>query len=113
MNDDFLSNDQQGVPPQARTRRYRFSVVWLVPIVAILIAGYLGWRGLTGRGPLIVITFDTADGLVSGQTEIKNKAVPLGTVDSIRLSDDLHHVEVRVRMTASAGRMLTDRARFW
>lgn len=113
MNDDFLSNDQQASPPQARTRRYRFSVVWLVPIVAILIAGYLGWRGLTGRGPLVVITFDTADGLTSGQTEVKNKAVPLGTVDSIRLSDDLHHVEVRVRMTAAAGRTLTDHARFW
>ncbi|RFD20101.1 MCE family protein [Komagataeibacter melaceti] len=113
MNDDSLSNDPQGVPPLARTRRYRFSVVWLVPIVAILIAGYLGWRGLTGRGPLIVITFDTADGLVSGQTAVKNKAVPLGTVDSIRLSDDLHHVEVRVRMTSTSGHMLTDHARFW
>ncbi|GCE90647.1 intermembrane transport protein PqiB [Komagataeibacter diospyri] len=113
MNDDFLSNDPQGDVPQARARRYRFSVVWLVPIVAILIAGYLGWRGLTERGPLIVISFDTADGLTSGQTEVKNKSVPLGTVDSIRLSDDLHHVEVAVRMTSSAARTLTDHARFW
>lgn len=44
MNDDFLSNDPQGNVPQARARRYRFSVVWLVPIVAILIAGT--WAGV-------------------------------------------------------------------
>ena len=98
---------------QSDTRTYRFSVIWLVPLVALLIAGYLGWRGLTTRGPVITITFDTADGLTSGQTEVKSKSVSLGTVESIRLSDDLHHVEVGVRMTSAASRMMTSNARFW
>ncbi|MBB2164702.1 MCE family protein [Gluconacetobacter sp. 1b LMG 1731] len=100
-------------PPEASARRYRFSIVWLVPIVAVAIAGYLGWRGIMGRGPDITIIFDTADGLTSGQTQVKNKAVPLGTVQDVTLTPDMRHVEVKVRMSANASPMLTDHARFW
>ncbi|GBQ86299.1 paraquat-inducible protein B [Gluconacetobacter johannae DSM 13595] len=104
---------RSSVPPEASERRFRFSIVWFVPIVAIGIAGYLGWRGFMGRGPEITITFDTADGLTSGQTQVKNKAVPLGTVEAVTLTPDMRHVEVRVRMSARSAPMLTDHARFW
>ncbi|MBB2190346.1 MCE family protein [Gluconacetobacter azotocaptans] len=104
---------RSSVPPEASERRFRFSIVWFVPIVAIGIAGYLGWRGFMGRGPEITITFDTADGLTSGQTQVKNKAVPLGTVEAVTLTPDMRHVEVRVRMSAHAAPILTDHARFW
>jgi paraquat-inducible protein B len=109
-------NDPGGrssAPPEASARKYRFSIVWLVPIVALGIAGYLGWRGFMGRGPEITITFDTADGLTSGQTQVQNKAVPLGTVQGVTLTSDMRHVEVRVRMSAKSAPMLTDHARFW
>ncbi len=43
----------------------------------------------------------------------KHKAVPLGTVQEIRLADDMRHVIVHVRMTSAAEPMLTDHARFW
>lgn len=104
---------RSSAPPEASARKYRFSIVWLVPIVALGIAGYLGWRGFMGRGPEITITFDTADGLTSGQTQVKNKAVPLGTVQDVALTPDMRHVEVRVRMSAKSDPMLTDHARFW
>nr|WP_218061477.1 MlaD family protein [Ameyamaea chiangmaiensis] len=84
-----------------------------MPIIAVVIAGWLAWRGLVDRGPEISIIFDTADGLTSGQTQVKNKAVTLGTVDSIELTDDQRHVRVKVRMNASAAKSLTEHARFW
>ncbi|GBR12076.1 paraquat-inducible protein B [Acetobacter oeni LMG 21952] len=91
----------------------RFSIIWVIPIISVMIAVFLLWRSLYDRGPEIIITFDTADGLTSGQTQVKNKAVTLGTVDSITLSKDMRHVDVRVQMNASASGLLSDKSRFW
>ena len=62
---------------------------------------------------MITITFQSADGLSSGQTQVKHKNVALGTVESIRLSGDMRTVLVQIRMQRDADRILTDRARFW
>ncbi len=101
-------------PQQAEVkRRSRISFIWILPVVAVLIGGYLAFTTLSTRGPEIVITFKTADGLTAGQTKVKHKAVELGTVSSIRLSNDLSHVIVHVRMTNEAAPYLTENARFW
>lgn len=110
-----VGNEEQGDSrlPEATVSKARFSIIWIIPIISVLIAGFLLWRSLYNRGPEILITFDTADGLTSGQTQVKNKAVTLGTVSSITLSKDMHHVDVRVQMNASASGLLTDKSRFW
>ncbi|MDE8346052.1 MAG: MlaD family protein [Acidocella sp.] len=100
-------------PPRAQLRRRRFSFVWLIPLVAALIAGYLGYRTLLQQGPLLTLTFDTAEGLAAGQTQVQYKAVALGTVESIDLSRDNSHVVVKVRMNNVGKRFLTSHARYW
>ncbi|GBR39301.1 paraquat-inducible protein B [Neoasaia chiangmaiensis NBRC 101099] len=82
-------------------------------MLAIAIAAWLGWRSFANRGPLITVTFETASGLTAGQTQVKNKAVTLGTVQDITLSPDMHHVVVHIQMNASAENILTDHTRFW
>ncbi len=102
-----------GMPPPARLRRRRFSFVWLIPLIAASIAIYLGYRTYMEQGPLLTLTFAAADGLSAGQTQVKYKAVALGTVESIDLSSDNSHVIVRIRMNNVGARFLTNRARFW
>ncbi len=99
--------------PQATTHPVRFSIVWIIPILAFGIAAWLGWQTWSRRGPEITIQFATADGLTAGQTQVKHKSVALGTVQSVDLSDDLKQVKVRVQMSARADPLLTDHARFW
>lgn len=103
----------QGEPAEARTRHRRFSFIWLVPVVALLVAGYLGYRTLSDRGPMVTVTFRNADGLTAGQTQVRYKAVPVGAVETVRLSDDLQRVRVGIRMNAEMEGRLTERARFW
>jgi paraquat-inducible protein B len=100
-------------PPPARLRRPRFSFVWLVPILAAIIAAYLGYRTLLQEGPLLTIGFTSGDGITAGQTQVKYKAVALGTVESVDLSHDNSEVVVRVRMNNVGARFLTSHARFW
>ncbi|EHH67116.1 PqiB family protein [Gluconobacter morbifer] len=109
----YNDGDQPASPQEAPVRRTRFSLILLIPVLAILIAGWLAWEHFATRGPTIVISFETADGLTPGQTQVKNKAVTLGTVQDINLSDDMHHVDVTVQMNANSAHTLTDHTRFW
>jgi paraquat-inducible protein B len=99
--------------PKAVVRRRRFNFIWLVPIIAGTISLYLAVEFLADRGPLITITFNTADGITAQQTEVKHKAVALGTVEDVHLSKDMHRVVVHVRMKREGDSILTDHARFW
>lgn len=106
--------DQGGAPaPTAIARRTRFSSLFLIPLVALVVAAFLGWQAIRSRGALVTIEFQSADGLTAGQTQVKHKNVALGTVEGVRLSDDMKVVLVNVRMTREADKILTDHARFW
>ena len=102
-----------GALAYAVLRRRRFSWIWLIPIGAVGLSIYLGVSYLGNRGPLIKITFTTADGISAGQTDVKHKAVSLGLVEDVRLSQDLTHAVVHVRMNGQGARVLTNHARFW
>jgi paraquat-inducible protein B len=100
--------------PIASVRGRRLlSPIWAIPIVAVLIAAFLGWTTLATRGPEITITFASADGLIAGQTRVKHKSVEIGTVTGISLTPDLRQVRVRVRMRREVAGRLTDHTQFW
>ena len=100
-------------PPESSVRKSRISWVWLIPLVAAVVAGFLAWRTLSQQGSQITISFHSGEGLVAGQTRVRFKAVELGQVESVRLSDDIKSVIVTVRMRRDADPYLTESARFW
>jgi paraquat-inducible protein B len=100
-------------PPPAHIRRPQFAFVWLVPLIAAIMAVYLGYRTLVQQGPLLTVTFTNGEGMTAAQTQVKFKAVALGTVESVDLSSDNSRVVVRVRMNNVGTRFLTSHARFW
>ena len=93
--------------------RRRLSLIWAIPIVTALIGAWLAWHTLMERGPLITISFESASGLVAGQSHVRHKDVDMGLVEHIVLSKDLQHVIVTVRMDRAAEPLLTDQAKFW
>jgi paraquat-inducible protein B len=98
----------------AKTRTGRgISLVWIVPVVALLIGGWLAFKAISERGPVINISFTTAEGLEAGKTKIKYKDVVVGQVESIRLGDDLKHVVVTAELSKDFDRFLNDKTRFW
>ncbi len=94
-----------------RTRK--LSLIWAIPVVTLFIGGWLAWKTLSERGPLITITFETAEGLQATQSHVRHKEVDMGVVQKIALAPDLKRVVVTVRMSKEAEPLLTDRARFW
>ena len=91
----------------------RFSVVWIVPLVAVFVAGWLVWTTLAEKGPEIVIRFRSAEGIETGKTTVRYKAVEVGKVTAIQIAADLSHVLVRAELTKGAERLLAEDSRFW
>jgi paraquat-inducible protein B len=101
-------------PTQARVSPHgRIPLIWLIPIVTLLIGGWLAWDTLSKRGPTITITFESGEGLQAGQSRIKHKDVTLGLVTGVVLSPDASHVVVTAEMNREALPFLTDQTRFW
>lgn len=98
----------------ARTRRSRrVPVIWLIPIMAVAIGAWLAWDTLSKEGPTITITFDSAEGLQAGQSQLKFRDITLGTVKNLELAPDHSHVIVTIATTRQAEPLLTDQTIFW
>jgi len=99
---------------QAATRRARLvSIVWLIPLVAVVIGGWLAWTTLSKRGPTITLMFESGEGLQAGQSLLKFKDITFGTVQSLDLTPDHQHVNVTIQTTHAAEALLTNRTIFW
>lgn len=99
--------------PVIRSGKRQISIVWLVPVVALLIGGWLIYKAVTEKGPEITITFRTAEGLEAGKTKIKCKDVEIGLVEEITLSKDLTQVIVKAQLVREAETYLSENSRFW
>ncbi|MSQ68951.1 MAG: MCE family protein [Gammaproteobacteria bacterium] len=93
--------------------RSGLSVVWLIPLLTALLGGWLIVRALVNEGPLVALTFRTADGIEVGKTRIKYKSLDIGLVESVRFSADFSRVEVAARLSKEAGHFLRRDTRFW
>jgi len=62
---------------------------------------------------MITITFDSAEGLQAGQSQLKFREIVLGTVKSLDLAPDHSHVIVAIATTRQAEPLLTDQTVFW
>lgn len=100
-------------PVIRRKNRARLSLVWLVPIIAVVVGASLLISTLLQNGPRVVIAFRTAEGIEPGKTEVRYKEVVVGHVETVTLSDDHKRVLVGVRLDRSAANVAVDDTHFW
>jgi paraquat-inducible protein B len=102
--------------PQSRAiprRGTRLSLVWLIPIVAALAGVWVAVMRILSEGPKITIVFRSADGLDAGKTKIEYNGVEMGTVTSVRLSEDHQRVITTAQMAPTTEEFLVDDTHFW
>lgn len=102
--------------PESRAvarRQTRLSLVWVIPIVAALVGVWVAVTRVLSEGPKITIVFRSAEGLEAGKTKIKYNGVDVGTVETIRLSDDHLSVLTTVQMAPKTENFLVEDTRFW
>jgi paraquat-inducible protein B len=110
-------NDKTIPPvPESKTvpkKRTRLSLVWVIPIVAAAAGIWIAVTRILSQGPEITIVFSTADGLTANKTKINYNGLDVGTLATIKLSDDHQHVIATAQMSPKAKDFLVKDTKFW
>lgn len=99
--------------PVIKKVRWRFSLVWLVPIIAAAATGYWLFDYRQKLGPEITISFDEINGLYREETKIRHRGVEVGQVSSITLSDNHQHAIISARLHRKYADLARDGSQFW
>ncbi len=102
--------------PESRTlvkKKTRLSLVWIIPIVAALIGVWVAVTTIRSEGPKITIIFRSAEGLEAGKTKIHYNGVDIGTIKSLRLTDDHRRVIAIASMAPKTENFFVEDTRFW
>jgi paraquat-inducible protein B len=97
------------VPP----KRGRISVIWIIPILAALVAIGIAVQRLRSEGPTIEIVFSAAGGIEAGKTLVKYKDVNIGRVTKVELTNDFAKVRVTAKIAKHAAGLIVEDAKFW
>jgi paraquat-inducible protein B len=106
--------EQPSTIPPARVRpASNWSAIWVLPLIALLIGSWLGWKAYNEQGVMISIQFASGDGIAAGKTELMYKGMPLGKVQTLALSKDSNSVIARIEVDREAEAFLRDDTDFW
>jgi paraquat-inducible protein B len=90
-----------------------FPLIWVVPLIALAIGGWMGFRELHDRGPEITIDFADGSGVEAGKTVLDYKGVSAGIVEAVELKPGLDGVSIRLRLKKNAASLAGTGAQFW
>lgn len=101
------------IEPGRKTFAARASVLWIIPILALVIALGVAWQSYSARGPLIAIEFDNGAGITARSTELRYRDINVGTVEEVNFSDGLKSVIAQVRVKKEIAPFIDTSASFW
>jgi len=108
--DEHLAQLPEAQP--AEPRRHRPALVWLIPLIAALLGGWIALQSWLAKGPTITVAFRTADGIEPGKTLIRYKNVNVGSVTRVSFTKD-GGVLVSATLTHDATQFLREDSQFW
>ena len=109
-NPSFPQVPESKIVPKKRTR---LSLVWIIPIVAAAAGVWIAVTKIMNEGPQITIVFSSAEGLEAGKTKIQYNGLDVGTLTTIRVAEERHHVIATAKMAPGSEPYLVKDAKFW
>jgi len=113
LPDDPGTEDALPVARIRHRRRWTVYAVWLVPLIAAAVAGYLLEQRIRQYGPTITITFDDATGLKPGQSEIRYHGVTVAEVSALQRTEERGRIAVSARVRREAADIAREGSVFW
>ncbi|MBD9485192.1 MCE family protein [Pseudomonas sp. PDM14] len=100
----------------ASTRRTTsWSAIWILPLIALLIGGWLAWRAYDQAGIEIEVFFPSGEGIQVNKTELIYKGMPIGKVTGMELDDkgSQRGVRATIEVDKRVEPHLRTNTRFW
>ncbi len=107
-----MTDDQQ-LPSALVSPHERLSMIWLLPVLAIILGGWLYYKSQTEADIQVLIHFPDGQGLVAGKTEVRYQGIAIGIINKFKLDSDLNGVTASVSFDPNAGKLLRSGTQFW
>ena len=107
------SSPNYHAPARVKKTNVFTSIVWLIPLIALIAGGWLLVKDIRNRGPVVTLLMDSAEGIEVNNTVIKVLNVDVGRVTRIKLRDDQKGVEVTAQLSADAKDLIRSDTQFW
>ncbi|QEY23478.1 intermembrane transport protein PqiB [Neisseria animalis] len=111
MNDK--SNDLAAAPARVKKTNVFASVVWVIPLLALIAGGWLLMKQIRNTGPTVTLLMDSAEGIEVNNTVIKVLDVNVGRVTKIKLREDQKGVQITAQLNADVKDLIRSDTQFW
>lgn len=101
-----------GAEPVIEKHRW-LSPVWLLPVIALLLAGGFIYQQWTSSGQLIRINFAQGNGILPGKTQLRYQGVAIGVVQELELAEDGRKIAVLAKVDSRARLLIRKGSDFW
>lgn len=89
------------------------SAIWLLPLVAVAIAGWLMYKSVGELGLTVTVAFDNGSGISVGKTPVIYQGINVGQVKKLQLDDDLEGVTATLELNRQIAPLIKSNTRFW
>ncbi|PID77190.1 MAG: hypothetical protein CSB24_02725 [Deltaproteobacteria bacterium] len=102
MIDQPVSRIERGISP-----------IWILPVIALVICGWLLFQSYQNKGVDIIIYFDDASGITPGKTQVVAMGMPIGMVKEVSVDLGHNRIKTLVKMERKAADILVEDTAFW
>lgn len=113
MSENEVNVDAETLPAAIPKAGRTISAIWLLPIIAAAIGGWLFYKSVINAPIEVVIQFKSAEGLVADKTKVLYKGLPAGKVSGVELSKKGDTVDVHVAFDPATERLIRRNTKFW
>lgn len=107
-----MNNEQHPQLPDIKSSK-SISPLWVLPLVTLLLTGWLIFKTINGSGEIINIYFDDAQGLIASRTPIRYQGLEVGMVNKIKLDKKTDSIYVEAEIYPEAKYLLNAHTQFW
>jgi len=112
MNQE-VNVDPQTLPEAVSETKRRISIIWLLPIIAAAIGGWLFYKSIVNAPIKVVVQFKKAEGITANKTMALYKGLPAGKVSKVALSQKGDAVDVQIDFDPSFEQLIRQNTKFW
>ena len=94
-------------------KRPGISLVWLIPLIAAAVGAWIAINTIRNQGPVITITFKSAEGLEANKTKLRFNGIEIGEVHAVELAKDYKTVIATAQLHPKTEGFLRKDTKFW